>query len=34
MKRRDQLGDPGVDERIILIRLLGKYGSREWTVFI
>jgi hypothetical protein len=33
MKGRDHLGDPGVDERIILKWLLGKYGSREWTLF-
>jgi hypothetical protein len=34
MKERNHLGDPGVDERIILRWMLWKYGSRVWTVFI
>jgi hypothetical protein len=34
LKRRDHLGDPGADGRIILKWFLKKQGVKLWTVFI
>ena len=31
MRERDQLGDPSVDGKIILIRIFTKGGVRVWT---
>jgi hypothetical protein len=34
VKGRDDLEDLGIDGKIILERILGKYGGKDWTGFI
>jgi hypothetical protein len=34
LKGRDHLEDLDIDEKIILERILGKWGGRVWTGFI
>jgi hypothetical protein len=34
LKERDHLKDIDIDERIILERILGKWGGKVWTVCI
>jgi hypothetical protein len=31
---RDHMKSLGVDGKIILERILGRYGAKEWTAFI
>jgi len=34
LKGRDHLGDVGIDGKVILIFILGKWGGKLWTEFI
>jgi len=34
LKRRDHLEDLGVDGKVILEWILGKYGGKVWTGFV